>query len=79
MNTNQFNLADTVAMTRLVNDLNKLPETEARNDIIASAKSLLYSDFSSRLIHPKMELVKNLYDAGYVEIGKKAIAGDYDS
>jgi hypothetical protein len=31
------------------------------------------------LIHPKMELVKNLYDAGYVEIGKKAIAGDYDS
>jgi hypothetical protein len=48
------------------------------NEIVERAKEGYYHDFDSELETPKIQLHKDLLDAGLVDIDKKMQNGDYD-
>ena len=59
-------------------DLDKKPDTDARDTIMKRAHSKDYHDFESQFCFPKVELVGNLRQAGYNDMINKLLHGDYD-
>ena len=60
-----------------ITDLLNQPKTDTRDTIERSAKANLYHDFGPSMF-PKLMLVNHLGEAGYLDMKKKAINGDYD-
>ncbi len=56
----------------------KKPETLARNQLIQRALKGMYHDFETPHATPKMMLVNELRAAGFDDLAKMTIAGDFD-
>ena len=64
--------------TVFMKDLMAKEKTDARDTIEHKAKRKEYHDFESYHAFPKTLLIKDLTEAGYAEMAKKAVMGDYD-
>jgi len=64
--------------TLLIEDLKKQPESPQRNRIIERAQIGFYHDFECSIATPKIQLVMDLNDAGFNDMGNDVKQGKYD-
>jgi hypothetical protein len=65
--------------TDLVRDLEAKGPSRLRDALIEKARSGHYHDFDSPLPAPKIQLVTELTEAGFMDLASKVMAGDYDN
>ena len=64
--------------TLLVDDLLKKQITTSRDAIIKQAKKGFYHDFETPIALPKMQLFKDLTNAGFLDLADEVKNGRYD-
>ena len=64
--------------TLLIDDLLKKQITTSRDAIIQQAKKGFYHDFETPLALQKMQLVKDLTNAGFLDLADEVKNGRYD-
>lgn len=62
----------------LIKELEAKPQSRARDYIIRIAHNGWYAGLCDRYDHPELELVSHLKQAGFDDMAKKALYGEYD-
>jgi hypothetical protein len=62
----------------LIEDLWKKPHSLKRQAILKRAGAGHYHDFETEIAAPKIQLVTDLRDAGFMDLAEKTIDGAYD-
>lgn len=75
---NEFKVKDIKAMDLLIDDLQSKCKCDYRDIMIASAKLLVYSDYSGHKF-PKIQLYNDCKKMGYSDILNNMTDGKYDS